>query len=71
VEDVLQKAHDTFYGLAASVHTKNLNTAIEVSNRLQAGSVWVNCHNFLSHQLPSVDSNNLALVANLGISIHI
>jgi aldehyde dehydrogenase (NAD+) len=52
VEDCLQKAHDTFYGLAASVHTKNLNTAIEVSNRLQAGSVWVNCHNFLSHQLP-------------------
>ena len=52
VEDVLTKAHDTFYGLAASVHTKNLNTAIEVSNRLQAGSVWVNCHNFLSHQLP-------------------
>jgi aldehyde dehydrogenase (NAD+) len=52
VEDVLKKAHDTFYGLAASVHTQNLNTAIEVSNRLQAGSVWVNCHNFLSHQLP-------------------
>jgi len=51
-EDVLAKAHDTFYGLAASVHTKNLNIAIEVSNRLQAGSVWVNCHNFLSHQLP-------------------
>ena len=52
VEDVLQKAHETFYGLAASVHTQNLNTAIEVSNRLQAGSVWVNCHNFLSHQMP-------------------
>src|SRR5438270_780644 len=52
VEDVLQKAHDTFYGLAASVHTRNLNIAIEVSNRLQAGSVWVNCHNFLSHQMP-------------------
>ena len=52
VDDVLQKAHDTFYGLAASVHTQNLNIAIEVSNRLQAGSVWVNCHNFLSHQMP-------------------
>lgn len=52
VEDVLAKAHDTFYGLAASVHTQNLNTAIEVSNRLQAGSVWVNCHNFLSNQMP-------------------
>jgi aldehyde dehydrogenase (NAD+) len=52
VEDVLAKAHDTFYGLAASVHTQNLNTAVEVSNRLQAGSVWVNCHNFLSHQMP-------------------
>lgn len=52
IEDVLQKAHDTTYGLASAVHTQNLNTAIMVSNRLEAGTVWVNCYNALHHQLP-------------------
>lgn len=42
LEDALEKAHDTSYGLASAVHTKNLNTAITVSNRLEAGTVWVN-----------------------------
>jgi len=52
LDDVLEMSHDTFYGLAASVHTKSLETAIEASNRLQAGTVWVNMHNAISHQLP-------------------
>jgi len=68
VEDVLEKAHETFYGLAASVHTQNLNTAIEVSNRLQAGSVWVNCHNFLSHQMPFGGFKQSGIGRELGYS---
>lgn len=42
-EEVINLAHDTAYGLAAAVHTKNINTAIRVSNSLKAGTVWVNC----------------------------
>jgi len=68
IEDVLQKAHETFYGLAASVHTQNLNIAIEVSNRLQAGSVWVNCHNFLSHQMPFGGFKQSGIGRELGYS---
>jgi aldehyde dehydrogenase (NAD+) len=37
---------------SAAVHTSNLNTAIEVSNALRAGTVWVNTYNTLHHQLP-------------------
>ncbi|KAK4223178.1 aldehyde dehydrogenase domain-containing protein [Podospora fimiseda] len=51
-EEVLHQAHDTIYGLAAAVHTKDLNTAIRVSNALRAGTVWVNCYNYLHHQAP-------------------
>lgn len=51
-EEVIHLGNDTEYGLAASVHTKDLNTAIRVSNGLRAGTVWVNCHNMLSHQVP-------------------
>ncbi|KYK61197.1 aldehyde dehydrogenase [Drechmeria coniospora] len=51
-EEVLKLSHETDYGLAAAVHTTDLNTAIRVSNSLKAGTVWVNCYNLLSHQLP-------------------
>ena len=47
-EEVIKTGNSTTYGLAAAVHTKNLNTAIEVSNALKAGTVWVNTHFDLS-----------------------
>lgn len=50
-EEVLELAHDTTYGLAAAVHTKDLNTAIRVSNSLKAGTVWVNCYNLIHWQV--------------------
>ncbi|CAN6602420.1 aldehyde dehydrogenase 5, mitochondrial [Trichomonascus vanleenenianus] len=52
VEDVLKLAHDTDYGLAAGLHTENLNRAIYVANRLKAGSVWVNTYNDFHHRVP-------------------
>ena len=40
-EDAIKVGNSTTYGLAAAVHTSNLNTAIRVSNSLRAGTVWV------------------------------
>jgi len=51
-EEVIATGNKTTYGLAAAVHTTNLNTAIEVSNALKAGTVWVNTYNTLHHQMP-------------------
>ena len=51
-EEAIRVGNKTTYGLAAAVHTSNLNTAIEVSNALKAGTVWVNTYNTLHHQLP-------------------
>ncbi|KAG6010245.1 Aldehyde dehydrogenase [Claviceps maximensis] len=51
-EEVIRLSNETKYGLAAAIHTKDLNTTIRVSNALKAGTVWVNCYNMLSHQLP-------------------
>nr|AUF72237.1 aldehyde dehydrogenase 2F1 [Syntrichia caninervis] len=50
--DVIKIGNNTTYGLAAAVHTTNLNTAIEVANALRAGTVWVNTYNTLHHALP-------------------
>ncbi|KXJ96373.1 aldehyde dehydrogenase [Microdochium bolleyi] len=51
-EEVIALGNDSNYGLAAAVHTKDLNTAIRVSNALRAGTVWVNSYNVIQHQVP-------------------
>jgi aldehyde dehydrogenase (NAD+) len=50
--EVLKMGNETTYGLAAAVHTRDLNTALRVANGLKAGTVWVNNYNMLHHQLP-------------------
>ncbi|KAJ5828029.1 uncharacterized protein N7525_006282 [Penicillium rubens] len=51
-EEAIRVANDTNYGLAAAVHTTNINTAIRVSNAIKAGTVWVNNYNTLHYQMP-------------------
>ncbi len=38
-------ANNTRYGLAASLWSENLNTALDIAPQLKAGTVWVNCTN--------------------------
>lgn len=40
LEEVIERANNTTYGLAAGVVTKNLNNALLFSQAVQAGSVW-------------------------------
>ncbi|KAI9278812.1 aldehyde dehydrogenase domain-containing protein [Phascolomyces articulosus] len=42
IDDVIAKANDTTYGLAAGVFTSNISRAVKVSNALEAGTIWVN-----------------------------
>ena len=38
-------ANNTPYGLAASVWTENINLALDIAPKIQAGVIWVNCTN--------------------------
>jgi len=51
-DDAIKAGNETTYGLAAAIHTRDLNTAIRVANKLKAGTVWVNNYNLLHHQVP-------------------
>jgi len=44
VDEAIRIANDSEYGLAAAVWTSNLTAAHEVSRKLRAGTVWVNCY---------------------------
>ncbi len=44
-EEAVVLANNTRFGLAASVWTENVNLALDVAPKLEAGVVWVNCTN--------------------------
>jgi len=52
MEEVIERANATHYGLAAGVLTKNINTALTFAQAVQAGSVWVNCYDATMPQTP-------------------
>ena len=52
LDEVIDKANDTHYGLAAAVFTKNIDTAITVASSLEAGTVWVNTYGNIEPQAP-------------------
>ena len=45
LDEIIERANNSPYGLAAGLWTENLKNAHYVANRLKAGSVWVNCYN--------------------------
>lgn len=40
MEEVIRRANDTSYGLAAGVFTNDVSKAIEFSHAVRAGTVW-------------------------------
>lgn len=42
VEEAIQRANDSEYGLAASVWTENVKKAHYIASKLQSGTVWIN-----------------------------
>ncbi|CAJ0955828.1 unnamed protein product [Ranitomeya imitator] len=52
MEEVIERANNSDYGLVAAVFTNDINKALTVSSAMQAGTVWINCYNALNAQSP-------------------
>ena len=52
VEEVVARANQTIYGLAAAVWTRDIGKAHSIANGVRAGTVWVNCYNVLEAAAP-------------------
>ncbi|MEM6666972.1 MAG: aldehyde dehydrogenase [Pseudomonadota bacterium] len=51
-DDAVRIANDTVYGLAAGVWTRSMPRAIKMSERLRAGTVWINTYRAVSFMAP-------------------
>ncbi|KAH7443777.1 hypothetical protein KP509_02G050400 [Ceratopteris richardii] len=52
VEEVIERANGTRYGLAAGVMTKDIDVANQVTRALKAGTLWINMYNIIDPSLP-------------------
>ncbi|XP_072939479.1 aldehyde dehydrogenase 1A1-like [Epargyreus clarus] len=52
LEEVIDRANDTNYGLAAGIFTTNIDTALQFSKHVEAGVVWINTYFSTSPQMP-------------------
>jgi phenylacetaldehyde dehydrogenase len=52
VEELMPRANDTVYGLAAGIWTKDISKAHRLAASMRAGTVWINCYNIFDAALP-------------------
>jgi aldehyde dehydrogenase (NAD+) len=52
IEDVIKRANNNPYGLAAGVVTKSIENAFKISNSLRTGTVYVNCYGVFDAAAP-------------------
>ncbi|MEH2365490.1 aldehyde dehydrogenase family protein [Nostoc sp.] len=53
INEVIEQANSTPYGLAAGVWTKDIIKAHTIANNVRAGTVWMNCYGVLNAAAPA------------------
>jgi aldehyde dehydrogenase (NAD+) len=52
LDEVVERANRTMYGLAAAVWTRDIGKAHAIANSVRAGTVWVNCYDVFDAAAP-------------------
>jgi len=67
-EAVIRSANDTRMGLTASLWTNDLKKALDYVPRINAGTVWVNTHNFIDPNMPFGGHKESGIGHEFGVS---
>ncbi|QDS89990.1 Aldehyde dehydrogenase PuuC [Rosistilla ulvae] len=51
-EEMIQRANNTYFGLAAAVWTSDIKKAHDYAARVRAGTIWVNCYDVFDAAAP-------------------
>ncbi len=52
LDEVINRANDTSYGLAAAIWTRDIDKAHKYARAVKAGTVWVNCYHVVDTTTP-------------------
>ncbi|WP_026100754.1 aldehyde dehydrogenase family protein [Synechococcus sp. PCC 7336] len=52
IDEVIRRANQTIYGLAAAVWTRDISKAHAIAHAIKAGTVWVNCYDVFDAAAP-------------------
>jgi phenylacetaldehyde dehydrogenase len=52
MDEVVSRANNNAYGLAAAIFTKDVSKAHRLAGQLRAGTVWINTYNIFDAALP-------------------
>jgi aldehyde dehydrogenase (NAD+) len=52
IDEVIPRANDTTYGLAAAIWTRDIDKAHTFARNVKAGTVWVNCYHVVDTTTP-------------------
>lgn len=67
IDEVVGRANNTEYGLGASVWSRDIDQAVAIAHRLQAGTVWINHNLMLSPFTPAAGHKQSGLGVENGL----
>jgi len=67
IQEAVELANDTMYGLGANIFTRNYRTAYWTAKKLNAGSVWVNINNGAQISCPFGGNKNSGAGREYGV----